>query len=90
MKCTDSFSLGWPVQDAARSEHSSSQVKCMIQFVILDIIKKDQYDGVPTLFNSLLKSMIYLETEAKIRQKSMFSVTEKDQQCLTGVLMSIL
>jgi len=73
MKCTDSFFLGWPVQDAARSEHSSSQVKCMIQLVILDIMKKDQYDGVPTLFNSLLKSMIDLKTEAKIKQRYMFS-----------------
>lgn len=69
MKCIDSFFLGWPLQDAARSEHSSSQAKCMIQLVILDVMKKDQYDGVPTLFNSLLNSMIHLKPEAKIRQK---------------------
>lgn len=45
----------------------------MIQLVILDLMKKDQYDGVPTLFNSLLKSMIHLKAEAKIREKYVFS-----------------
>lgn len=79
MKCADSFSLGWPVQDAVRFEHSSSQVKCMIQLVVLDIVKKDQYDGVPTLFNSLLKSMIHLKTEAKITQKYIFSFMRREK-----------
>lgn len=51
----------------------------MIQLVILDILKKDQYDGVPTLFNSLLKSMIHLKTEAKIRQKYEFSFIRREK-----------
>lgn len=55
----------------------------MIQLIILDIIKKDQYDGVATLFNSLLKSLIHLETDAKKKTKiSVFFYVKERQTVL--------
>lgn len=65
MKGIYPFFLNRPVQDAVRFKHPSSQTERMIQFIIRNILEKDQYDGIQTLFNSLLNCVVHLEPKLK-------------------------